>query len=664
MRVGSIDLRASDVADRYRYPLPPRRLDSACHKSHETHICSILGHNAPPLSKYRNLKVNTRLLCTLTGDIWGDRDPNTAPPLVNSTMHVHADESLDDTDGAESTNSGYTDTYQHDAFMDSIRLCIRNEAGGGRWKKRAPKKPVTRGRERRGGMEIPGMIESPKHESSPEQEKPGTGGGTTKLPPLSKSKPLSQPQSSRPRTTEIPRGTSALTMSQRTHRAMSFNPHSGFMAFPTVDEIVRILQRPQAARAYIEDRRLFMGLRRLPAFSKLSDFTVAQLMGVIHLNEFEKDRTVFKQGDVATSWYVILRGRVDVLALDHTKARMSVVAPPPPMMFAPPAAGAASLAPPGSLAPPTGGALPEMEPEHKVVVSLTAGDHFGDLALSNNAPRNATIKTTEPTLLMRIEKEEYLRVVRFIHEKERQEKILFLKRCPPLTKSEGLSLIADVMNIKPHTKGTKVLIQGHIQNELCFIKSGVCGVYVHLEITGDSYDKPDDMDASGSFSSITGALTLPNGGRCTVKKLELELGSPSAAGNQAIVGPCCYQFFLGYLRAGDYFGEKILRYEDADSKETPVVSPMTIKCLGDVELGHIQLHDARARLQEDQLPLGHLTAIASDRAAVLAQHAALVDMKRWNKFKKASMDKLVREMLKDPNVDLQQFVERRVVVKG
>ncbi|KAJ3159827.1 hypothetical protein HDU86_001479 [Geranomyces michiganensis] len=617
-----------------------------------------LGHNAPPPAKARNLKINTRLLCTLTGDIWGDRDPETAPPLVNSNVHAHGEGPFEDReldDGVESISSGYTDTYQHDAFMDSIRLCVRNDVGGGRWKRPAPKKVMNRGRERRGGVEIPGLAQRLEREAAAKQEAANAEASPSPEAPAEPKKQKT-PAPAEPR-----RQTPGFSSASRTTRLLSVS-QAGPMTLPTTDEIVRILERPQATRAYAEDRRLFLGLRRLPAFSKLSDFTVAQLMGVIHLNEFEKDRTVFKQGDVATSWYVILRGRVDVLALEQSRPRMSVMGPRPSIPVMASIAGAASLAPPAPA-----GAVPEMEQEHKVVVSLTAGDHFGDLALSNNAPRNATIKTTEPTLLMRIEKEEYLRVVRFIHEKERQEKILFLKQIQPLTKSQGLSLIADAMIIKKHPAGTKVMVQGRIQNELCFIKSGVCGVYVYLEISGNTDEMQDELSGSGSFSSITGHLTLPSGGRCMLKKLDHvpELNAPTRDdGNQPIEGPCCYKFFLGYLRAGDYFGERILRYEDADSKDVPVVSPMTVKCLGEVELGHIQLHDARARLQEDQLPLGHLTVTASNRAAVLARHAELVDLKRWNKFKKATMDKLVREMLKDPNADLQQYVARRVVVKS
>jgi hypothetical protein len=57
---------------------------------------------------------------------------------------------------------------------------------------------------------------------------------------------------------------------------------------------------------------LARSLRSISAFSKLSDFLLQQLCSVMYFEEYDSGRVLFKQGDVGTSWYVILRGSVKV----------------------------------------------------------------------------------------------------------------------------------------------------------------------------------------------------------------------------------------------------------------------------------------------------------------------------------------------------------------
>jgi putative ABC transport system ATP-binding protein len=46
-----------------------------------------------------------------------------------------------------------------------------------------------------------------------------------------------------------------------------------------------------------------------------------------------------------------------------------------------------------------------------VVAVLGEGDFFGEMALLNDAPRNATVRTREDTVLYSLEKEDFLQVI-------------------------------------------------------------------------------------------------------------------------------------------------------------------------------------------------------------------------------------------------------------
>ncbi|KAJ3007995.1 hypothetical protein HKX48_008824 [Thoreauomyces humboldtii] len=680
MRAGSVELRASTVAARHDFPLLLPRLESYCHKSHDTHPCTDFARTAPPPAATRALRIDVRRLCALTDAMWNQQTGHERP-LVNGGLDGEADGSSSDADSE--------DEYLHESFMESIRACVAQKPTERRWKRLA-KPAAPAGHARRGAMPI--AVRKPERSITAVPATGNHGPSTTQT--------LSSSSSYQPSSAATPATSSSTPVRRRMRRTRRMSVAT---LPPTVEEIVHILGRPQASRTSAEDQRLFAGLRSLVAFKNLSDFVMAQLLGVIHLNDIEANRTVFKQGDVATSWYVILQGRVDVLVNvgpeEMTRGRSVVAASTTGYSSSKPldlfartssvlAAGTGGIAAgAGALAAASALALtqPEQEVETRVVVQLSDGEGFGDLALSNNARRNATIKTVTACVLLRIEKEEYLRVVKFIHEKERQEKILFLKRCPALAQGQGLTLIADAMIMKTHLSGSFVLRAGHIQTEVCFIKSGTCAVYAYVEMT-----RPFHHDDRTLVTTAPGSMTLPQGqgqgqsgttrkprsARFFTEEDEENAtifeeaehrpsrGGDRSGGRSGTDDGRCYQFFLGYLRPGDYFGEQIVHYDVVDAKDAPVVSAMTVKCLGTVEIGHIQLHDARARLQEDMLPMGKLTGIAADRNAILTRYAALVDGKKWNRHKKATMDKLVREMTRDPNTDLNKFAEGRVKITG
>jgi len=66
----------------------------------------------------------------------------------------------------------------------------------------------------------------------------------------------------------------------------------------------------------------------------------------------------------------------------------------------------------------------------KTVAHLHPGDSFGEAALINNNPRNATVVSGEPSELLMIEKEDYERVIKSLHVDALNKKSKFIRSIP------------------------------------------------------------------------------------------------------------------------------------------------------------------------------------------------------------------------------------------
>ncbi|MCC6909459.1 MAG: FAD-dependent oxidoreductase [Phycisphaerales bacterium] len=91
---------------------------------------------------------------------------------------------------------------------------------------------------------------------------------------------------------------------------------------------------------------------------------VGRSSGINH-EHFEPGQAVFEQGDLGDRVYIIIRGRADVERRDEQSGQAQVLA------------------------------------------SLEAGHYFGEMALLNRAPRNATVRCVEPMDVLSIEKGEF-----------------------------------------------------------------------------------------------------------------------------------------------------------------------------------------------------------------------------------------------------------------
>ncbi len=96
-------------------------------------------------------------------------------------------------------------------------------------------------------------------------------------------------------------------------------------------------------------------LKSIDLFSEISENDLLAVAMEFKTIEYEQDITIIKQGDIGTSMYIIVSGEVEVYVND------------------------------------------------KVVATLKEKNIFGELAILDPEPRNATIKTTKETILFKIE---------------------------------------------------------------------------------------------------------------------------------------------------------------------------------------------------------------------------------------------------------------------
>ncbi|CAK9293043.1 unnamed protein product [Gordionus sp. m RMFG-2023] len=138
-----------------------------------------------------------------------------------------------------------------------------------------------------------------------------------------------------------------------------------YLAQRGLDALIKIiLKKSRENRSLQELELIYQEISELKALSGLSLMVKRQLASVVMLEAYNhaKDRIIFRQGDEGTSWYVIMKGNVDVV-IDGK----------------------------GS------------------VCTLNEGEDFGKLALINDSPRTASIiiSNNNECLLLRVDKNDF-----------------------------------------------------------------------------------------------------------------------------------------------------------------------------------------------------------------------------------------------------------------
>ncbi|XP_053733495.1 rap guanine nucleotide exchange factor 4 isoform X2 [Synchiropus splendidus] len=157
------------------------------------------------------------------------------------------------------------------------------------------------------------------------------------------------------------------------------------------DAHMRMVLRKHPSERTADDLEIiYEELLHIKALSHLSNTVKRELVGVLRFESHAKAGTVlFSQGEEGTSWYIILKGSVNVVI--HGKG---------------------------------------------VVCTLHEGDDFGKLALVNDAPRAASIVLREDNChFLRVDKEDFNRILRDVEAntvrlKEHGQDVLVLEKCP------------------------------------------------------------------------------------------------------------------------------------------------------------------------------------------------------------------------------------------
>ena len=238
----------------------------------------------------------------------------------------------------------------------------------------------------------------------------------------------------------------------------------------TADPVLQALRKPSSERTDDDLQTILQATAETKFFQRLSPEQHRELCRVMQPTFVPQNTLVFQQGDEGKSFYVIYHGAAKV----YVK--------PPPKPAKPASLGMKDLNPKklGAQAA-TARKLDSIEPNvdgkekseeeagqaklgslrGSYVCALEDGDSFGELALSNVGKRQASVQAAMPTHLLEIDKVEYDRCLRELHEAELDRRIKFVRSIwifGSWSEAE-LRRISEVMTTRQYEKNTTIIKQ-------------------------------------------------------------------------------------------------------------------------------------------------------------------------------------------------------------
>eukprot|EP00842_Homolaphlyctis_polyrhiza_P005727 jgi/Hompol1/6155/HPOL_002610-RA len=413
-------------------------------------------------------------------------------------------------------------------------------------------------------------------------------------------------------------GDSATTLTSTTRRggaanigsvSLSLSGQLKGMFFVNNPETIAPLRKTGFERTPEDIKILFKAMRGIRAFKDLSDFILGQLCSVIRYQTYEGDRAVFRQGDTGTAWYIILSGSCSVQISKTGRIEDS---------FA--------------------------------VATLSAGSGFGDLALVNDKPRAATILTLMPCEFVIVEKADYNRIIKFIHEKEMKEKIYFLRKIPMFSEWSNTQLrqIGQLITWKKFIPGATIQTQDLRTSDgrTLRIKIGTLGPFDYFGEEAVLYEEDSKDD---TVEPIIYAKSTVSAGAPVQTKTADWLQDDNDLERDAVDTHA----HRGRGAASKNHGRsKPARVKSKEAKVGTMSNASSIT--PSVEVAIITTFDATAKLKNTlkMNPLHFKTD-----ADLITLHRNEVRKRIWEREKKNTINRMVKEKLKDPNMTAAKYFE-------
>ncbi|OAL02135.1 camp-dependent protein kinase-like protein regulatory subunit [Phaeosphaeriaceae sp. SRC1lsM3a] len=233
-------------------------------------------------------------------------------------------------------------------------------------------------------------------------------------------------------------------------------------------------------------------------FSHLDDDQSSQVLGALHEKPIpSKDIKVIQQGDVGDYFYVVEKGSFDIYVNKSGKLE----------------AGADGL----------GGKVGTVGP----------GGSFGELALMYNAPRAATVMSSEPSTLWALDRVTFRRILMDSAFQRRRLYEGFLEEVPLLSSLTPYerSKIADALETKKYPPGTTIIQEGDVGESFYILESG------EAEVFKRGVDQPVKRYNKGDYFGELALLNDAPRAASVVSKSEVKLATLGKHGFQRLLGP-------------------------------------------------------------------------------------------------------------------------------
>jgi cAMP-dependent protein kinase regulator len=233
-------------------------------------------------------------------------------------------------------------------------------------------------------------------------------------------------------------------------------------------------------------------------FSHLDDDQSAQVLSALHEKPVpSKDIKVIQQGDVGDYFYVVEKGSFDIYVNKSGKLE----------------AGAEGLG--------------------TKVGTVGPGGSFGELALMYNAPRAATVMSSEPSTLWALDRVTFRRILMDSAFQRRRLYEGFLEEVPLLSSLTPYerSKIADALETKKYPPGTTIIQEGDVGESFFILESGDAEVYKR------GIDQPVKRYQKGDYFGELALLNDAPRAASVISRTEVKVATLGKHGFQRLLGP-------------------------------------------------------------------------------------------------------------------------------